>query len=192
MTDRKLTTVNIDNEEHKQLKKLAQHHGLTQSGFLNASVSYFRKTGINPAEEIYSPREEIAKLTKRVDEVIRFLQTHEKQKLSPLMERLILLEKQLKENYSKIITTDDLNKILIEVSSMKLQVQKFQQNFEQSIRNGFATIEENNQTIYSFQQRTIAFLALLFEALKNRNITGGFRDTDIKNFEDALSKIRQS
>jgi predicted GNAT family N-acyltransferase len=192
MKEKTLTTVNIETEAQKHLKKLAQHHGLTQLGFLNASVLYFRKTGINPAEEIYSPREEIAKLTKRVDEVIRFLQTHEKQKLSPLMERLILLEKQLKENYSKTITTDDLNSILTEISTIKLQVQKSQQNLEPVIRNGFSTLETHNQAIYSFQQRIIALIALTFEALKNRNITGGFRDTDIKNFEDALSKIRQS
>ncbi|MDY0393018.1 MAG: BfmA/BtgA family mobilization protein [Candidatus Bipolaricaulis sp.] len=189
MTDRNLTTVNIGSDAQKHLKKMASHHGLSQINFLNASVSYFRKTGINPAEEIYSPREEIAKLTKRVDEVIRFLQTHEKQKLSPLMERLILLEKQLKENYSKIITVDDLNRVQKEIATLVQNLQLNNQNQGQLIREGFKNVHENSETIYTHQKRIIALLALMFEAFKNRNMTGGFRETDIKNFEHALSQI---
>ena len=190
MTDRNLTTVNIGSDVQKHLKKLAKHHGLSQVGFLNASVSYFRKTGINPAEEIYSPREEIARLTKRVDEVIRFMQTHEKQKLSPLMERLILLEKQLKENYSKTITIEDLNKMQKELASIVSNILLNIQNQGQLIRKGFETSQENSVTIYNHQKRIVELFALMFEALKNRNMTGGIRDNDIKNFENALSKIR--
>lgn len=74
MDNNTLTTTNIGKEELKNLRKIASHHGLKQVEFVSASISYFRKTGINPAEEIYSLREEIERLTKRVDEVIKLMQ----------------------------------------------------------------------------------------------------------------------
>ena len=57
-----LTTTNIGTDELKRVKKLSSTFGLKQVDFINYSVRYFSRTGINPAEEIYSPREEIARL----------------------------------------------------------------------------------------------------------------------------------
>ena len=68
-----LTTTNIGKSELKSLRSLAQKHNLKQVDFINHAIAYFKKTGINPADEIYSPREEISKLSHRVDQVIRFI-----------------------------------------------------------------------------------------------------------------------
>ncbi|MFP4557644.1 MAG: BfmA/BtgA family mobilization protein [Bacteroidales bacterium] len=74
---------------------------MKQVEFINSAIDYFKKTGINPAAEIYTPREEIEMLRKRLEEVIKYLQVHERQKLGPLMERLILLEKNLASTHLK-------------------------------------------------------------------------------------------
>lgn len=122
----KLTTTNISVDHLKYLKKLAEKNGLKQVEFINAMVDFFRKTGVNPVEEISSPREEIQKLTKRVDEVIRFMQYHEKNKLSPLFERMLLLDKQLKDTYSKVVTADDLKPLIDQITALNDKFKKVQ------------------------------------------------------------------
>jgi len=190
MDNSTLTTTNIGKEELKHLRKIASHHGLKQVEFINATISYFRKTGINPAEEIYSPREEIERLTKRVDEVIKFMQVHEKQKLSPLLERLLLLERRLSEIYSKVVTVEDLKplgSLTIQLGKqLDIQIGKL----SSSISKVPETIRPDIENTYRTQRNTIVLISLLFECLKNRNTLGGLREIDIKNFENAISKIR--
>jgi len=189
MDSNTLTTTNIGKEELKHLRKIANHHGLKQVEFINASISYFRKTGINPAEEIYSPREEIERLTKRVDEVIKFMQVHEKQKLSPLVERLILLERRLSETYSKIVTVDDLKSL----GNLTLQLGKQFEIQSNKLSLGITRIPDaikpDIENQLRSQKNTIVLIGLLYELFKSRGM-GGFREEDKKRFEDALSKIR--
>ncbi len=189
MDNNTLTTTNIGKEELKHLRKIASHHGLKQVEFINASISYFRKTGINPVEEIYSPREEIERLTKRVDEVIRFLQVHEKQKLTPLLERLILLERRLSETYSKIITAEDLKPI----GNLTIQLGKQLDIQLNKLSSGITripdTIKPDIENTNRIQRNTIVLIGFLYDFLKNKGMTG-YREIDIKNFENALSKIR--
>lgn len=190
MDNNTLTTTNIGKEELKHLRKIASHHGLKQVEFINATISYFRKTGINPAEEIYSPREEIERLTKRVDEVIKFMQVHEKQKLTPLLERLILLERRLSETYSKIVTIEDLKS----VGNLTIQLSKQLEIQVSKLSSGITrvpdTIKPDIENTNRIQRNTIVLIGLLFECLSHRNALGGLREVDVKNFENALSKIR--
>lgn len=190
MDNNTLTTTNIGKEELKHLRKIASHHGLKQVEFINSAIAYFRHTGINPTEKTYSPREEIERLTKRVDEVIKFLQVHEKQKLSPLLERLILLERRLSETYSKIVTVEDLKS----VGNLTIQLSKQLEIQVGKLSSGITrvpdTIKPDIENINRTQRNTIVLISLLFESLKNRNTLGGLREIDIKNFENALSKIR--
>ena len=197
MENNRLTTTNISVEQLKHLKKISDRLGLKQVEFINASVSYFQKTGINPAEDIFTPREEIEKLAKRLDEVIRFMQVHERNKLSPLLERLILLEKQLNESYSTIISIKDLEPIKNLLEEYKVKITKIELVNEQAIPNllkkiliGLETVlarilEEQNKK----QKKTERLIGALFNALKNKPLAGGFKDNDIKNFEDAIRQV---
>lgn len=186
MSEKNLTTTNIGVEEQKHLKKLAAHHKLKQVEFINASISYFKKTGINPAEEIFSPREEIEKLTKRVNEVIRFLQVHEKQKLAPLLERLLLLERKLSDAYTNVISKNDLEPL----KSMLNQVGHLISKNNTLLSDQSDYLRQDHKDIYQMQKNTIALIGLLYELFKNRSTTRGFREDDKTRFENALSKIR--
>lgn len=189
MKSNSLTTTNIGTDELKHLKKLASRHKLKQSEFINASINYFQKTGINPAEEIFSPREEIERLTKRVDEVIKFLQVHEKQKLTPLLERLILMERKLGDTYSKVITADDLKPIGNLTIQLGKQLEIQLNKLGVGINRVPETVKPDVDAIYRMQKNTILLIALFFESMKNKGMAG-FNKEDIKRFEDALSKIR--
>lgn len=184
-----LTTTNIGTEELKHLKKLATHHGLKQSEFINLAIAYFRHTGINPIDKTYSPREELERINKRVEEVIKFMQVHEKQKLTPLLERLMLLERRLSETYSKIVTVEDLKSL----GNLTIQLSKQLDNQVNTLSTSIAKIPDKIKPDFEntnrIQRNTIVLIGLLYECMKNRNMTG-YRETDTKRFEDALSKIR--
>ena len=123
MDKKTITTTNIGIEELKHLRRLSKQHGLKQVEFINLSIQYFRKLGISPSEKIFTPREEFAILKKRVDEVVSFLVVHEK-KLSPLMERLILLEKKLSENNPSNYLTDALDGLPELMTSYKDSIER--------------------------------------------------------------------
>ncbi|HAF30436.1 MAG TPA: hypothetical protein DCG75_15445 [Bacteroidales bacterium] len=104
-----LTTVNIDKASQKELKKLSQSWEMSQVEFLNNAIWYFKKTGINPISPIFSPKEEMAKMNKRLDQVIKFIRHQQTEKLNPLLDEIIIVERRLKENIATGINQDDLN-----------------------------------------------------------------------------------
>lgn len=192
MTQNKLTTTNIGEAELKDLRKLARNHKLKQVEFINSAINYFKKTGINPAQEIFSPREEISKLTKRVDQVIRFLQVHEKEKLNPLVERLILLERHLSENYAQS-DWDEFKKLISNTHSENKSLLKSEIT---QIRNEFSdkliSINKNSSNSLMLDKITIILIDLFFDALNNKGLSKSFKENDKYNFKNAIPKIRQS
>lgn len=199
MNNNTLTTTNIGKEELKHLKKLSTQHKLKQVEFINFSISYFRRTGINPSLPIYSPREEIEMLRKRLEEVIKFLQVHEKQKLSPLMERLILLEKKLSEHSSKdSISTGDLDELMVMISNNKISIEGQLNKIINGINKFSENVNARMDAQYELQKKTALLIGHLYECLKHRGVggiagiggIGGMREEDKKTFENALSKIR--
>lgn len=190
MSNTNLTTTNIAKDKLRSLRKLASQHSLKQVEFINAAIDYFRKTGINPAEEIYSPREEIARLTKRVDEVIRFLQVHERNKLSPLMERLILLERKLSEGYGKVAEKEDLKKLIAGLQVLERQLTSSISEVGQSLVAQNERAQTGMNTLKSLVVRLAKLVGLLFEAMRNRSKLGSMREEDIQNFEHALREVR--
>lgn len=189
MSTTNLTTTNIGVDELKHLKKLALKHKLRQVEFINASISYFRKTGINPSEEIYSPREEIERLTKRVDEVIRFMQVHERQKLSPLTERLILLDKRINESISNL-NGENPTQPVIDLSLAKKDLGEIKEDLFIKIERNRDYIKEDLTQLYLLQKKTLKIIELLFLCFKHSRTGYGFQDNELKNLENALSEIR--
>lgn len=189
MSSKSLTTTNIGVEELKHLKKLAIHHGLKQSEFINSAIAYFRHTGVNPREKAYSPREEIERLTKRVDEVIRFMQVHERQKLSPLMERLILLDKRISESISNL-NSENPNQPVVDLSIAKKDLGEIKEELFIKIERNRDYMREDLTQLYLLQKKTLKIIDLLFLCFKNSKTGYGFQDNELKNLENALSEIR--
>ena len=195
-----LTTVNIKKEYQKELRKMSQSWGMSQVEFLNNAIWYFKKTGINPQSPLFSPKEEIAKLDKRLDQVIKFLRHQEKDKLSPLLDEIIISERRLKESLALGVDKDDfdsLQKKIVEIEAVtKNQDGKNKkymfyslQEVEKLFESQLSEIIKNRKEIDETKSHLSSIIAFLFEALRNRSITGKFLQEDIEGFKNAILEI---
>lgn len=195
-----LTTVNIKREYQKELRKMSQSWGMSQVEFLNNAIWYFKKTGINPKSTIFSPKEEIAKLDKRLDQVIKFLRHQERDKLSPLLDEIIIAERRLKESLALGVDKEDfvsLQNTILEIEEVvKSQDEKNQkymaytiQEILKMLRSQLTEISQNRKEIAETKRHLNRVLALMFEAFNNGGNTGKFPIKDIDRFQDAVLKV---
>lgn len=165
-----LTTVNIDKASQKELKKLSQSWGMSQVEFLNHAIWYFKKTGIKPNSPIFSPMEEIAKMNKRLDQVIKFIRHQQTEKLNPLLDEVIIVERRLKENLAVGLNREDLESLRNELAEVK--------------KTGSFHVVQLDQTKKNLQKVIISF----FEAFKNSEEIN-FQLKDQERLIDAILKI---
>lgn len=195
-----LTTVNINKESQKELKKLSKIWGGSQVESLNSMIWYFKKTGIDPKSPIYSPMEEIARLEKRLDQVIKFLRYMENEKLSPLLDELIISERRLKDFLASNTGTFDYKSFQPKLSEIENLIKNIESNSRKNqqyiiqeiskINQAFIKdITKNRVMIEESKVQISQLLKIFFEAMNNRSITGKLSEEDIKKFEYALYKV---
>ena len=86
----------VEEETHKELVRFAKKHGYTQGEAVSKMLRFFKKTGSDPDQEENSASE-IAKLTSRVEQVIKFQRVFEKDKLAPVITDIMELTEELKK-----------------------------------------------------------------------------------------------
>lgn len=190
-----LTTTNIGKSELKSLRLLAQKHNLKQVDFINHAIAYFKKTGINPADEIYSPREEINKLTHRVDQVIGFIKTQEEKKLNPLLDELILISRKLNAQMENQITVEHYNQILkvqkFIVEYLKTNQEVAVEAFEKT-QKSMAVLPPQIEEIKQILAITKELHDVLYQSLMNRSNIKGFRYEDIQKFQQTIERYNNT
>lgn len=114
----KNSTVAISPDAAKKLDVFCRDKNITKKDFISLSLSYFERFGINPAKH-ESPSAEIEKLRKRLDQVIAFIRTQEKDKINPMFEAITTSEARIKNDLDTIVKiehfdnlVDALNKII--------------------------------------------------------------------------------
>lgn len=190
-----LTTTNIGRSELKSLRSLAKTHNLKQVEFINHAIAYFKKTGINPSDQIFSPREEINKLSTRMDQVIGFIKTQEEKKLNPLLDELILISRKLNDQMEKQITIEHLEKLYTLMIRIVEEVkigQEFNSKELQKIINGMSKLPLYFIDIEKRQELTNKFQENLFTAHKNKTRLGGFQESDIEAFNQLSKQLNNS
>jgi NifB/MoaA-like Fe-S oxidoreductase len=203
-----LTTTNIGKAELKSLRALARKHNLKQVDFINHSISYFKKTGINPADEIFSPREEINKLTTRVDQIVRFIRTQEEKKLTPLLDELTIVSRKLNSQMKEQVTMPYFTK-LIDIMSVLLETTEItRKSNEKHFSRLNDKVTELPLQIKSIDNKVDALpnkinvgnhmLILLkqliehfYSSLENRNTLGQFKQEEINQFNAIVRKFNQ-
>ena len=168
-----LTTTNIGKSELKSLRSLAKTHNLKQVEFINHAIAYFKKTGINPSDQIFSPREEINKLSTRMDQVIGFIKTQEEKKLNPLLDELILISRRLNDQIEDQITIEHLGKLytlMMKIMEEEKNGQEFNSKEFEKIINGINKLPRYLLEIEKRQELTNKFQENLFTAQKNKKI----------------------
>lgn len=192
---KELTTTNISKSHQQVLKQLSKKLELSQVDFLNGAIEYFKKTGINPLDEVTSPKEEMAALNKRLDQVIRFMRVHERDKLSPLLDSLIIIDRRLKDKLEFILTKEDLSDVNEKIENVSTELNKDISGINEKlgdVRTSISTANKNFVTAYnnhnSTTQKLIQLVELLFYLLINKRM-GGYNKEDIQNFKNAIPKV---
>jgi hypothetical protein len=190
-----LTTTNIGKSELKQLRILATRHNLKQVDFINHAIAYFKKTGINPAEEIFTPREEINKLSNRVDQVIRFIRTQEEKKLNPLLDELILVNRKINDQLDGQINIDHFHQILrilkhiVEYSKMNHEVTLDGLEKTQKSISGLPPRLDEIKEILTISKE---LHGVLYQAVMNRSKLKGFKYEDVQKFQQAIERYNNT
>ncbi len=187
-----ITTTNIGTKERASLKQLASHHGLKQVEFINSAVDYFKKTGINPAQDIFSPREELTKLTKRVDQVIGFIKKNEQDHIHPLLDELIIISKKLDGQVSNQVSVKDLDLIIDYLNKIFGFIQKTTRawlDFNEKQKE--ANIELANMMNKLGKEHSLMreMIAHLYRSLDNKSaVSSGFKKEDIQKFNEIVKQ----
>lgn len=190
-----LTTTNIGKSELKSLRSLAKTHNLKQVEFINHAIAYFKKTGINPSDQIFSPREEINKLSTRMDQVIGFIKTQEEKKLNPLLDELILISRRLNDQIEDQITIEHLGKLytlMMKIMEEEKNGQEFNSKEFEKIINGINKLPRYLLEIEKRQELTNKFQENLFTAQKNKTRLGSFQQSDIEAFNQLSKQLNNS
>jgi hypothetical protein len=148
------TTVTIDRETARKLERLAKQTGQTKKDFLSLSLDYFEKYGINPATH-ETPIQEMERLRKRLDQVIAFIRTQEKDKINPMFEAITATEVRIKNDLDTIAKKQSVQELKSLLNSVL-----------NSLRTR-ETEEQKNSTLRTGQyQKTAKVLERLAECLE--------------------------
>jgi hypothetical protein len=118
----KETTVTIRQETAKKIERLSKLGKTTKKDFLASAVAYFEKFGINPMEHD-SPKTEIELMRKRLDQVIAFNKTQEKEVIRPMFEAVTTSVENLKVDFSQ--HTQKMADFIIKMQVENENAQKF-------------------------------------------------------------------
>lgn len=123
---------NLNEKDHDQLKKFCQKNELSIVEFIRYSVKYFEKSGSNPKLD-ESPRDEINKLIKRLDQVIGFIKTQEKEYIRPAFEQVSIIEQRLKQDLENLTSRRDVLALSEMIKNLVDQVNKILADYKNLI-----------------------------------------------------------
>ena len=140
-----MATINVDEATKEDLKTYCKKQGITQGDFVKYTLKYFRKSGINPSDPPESVKEEIAKIEKRVSQLIGFQRTFERDNLLPLLEALTKTEGKIDHHFSTL--PEMLSNTQKEVITISNLIAKLEQSFNSTLRNLFDQFGHKQETI---------------------------------------------
>lgn len=102
------TTIAISQQDLKRLEGFVKRKGISKKNFITISLDFFERTGLDPSKH-ESPKAELEKVLKRIDQVIAFIKTQEKETLRPSFEAIVSSEERIKNDLSKILKIEHFN-----------------------------------------------------------------------------------
>ena len=94
----KYKTIRIYESDFDRLSVLCSKYSLTKTEFIEAVLTYFKKTDLDPREPLNATQE----IVKLKNQLISFIRTQEKDKLNPLIKKQDLLI----QEFSKLLNSD--------------------------------------------------------------------------------------
>jgi phage I-like protein len=144
-----MKTINIKDETHKKLKKIAENQGISMSSFLDNAVKYFEKTKLNPKTDVLSVKEEIIKLERRTNQVVAFIKNFENTNLIPACEAIEKTSVQVNEVSEELPTIADLQVIGDFIKQMKTDLNKLLDKILSENRSGYHNVKDKIEALES-------------------------------------------
>ncbi|WP_459186730.1 BfmA/BtgA family mobilization protein [Parabacteroides sp. APC149_11_2_Y6] len=79
------TTISVDKETATLVEKICKRYSLKKSEVVKLAFGYIDKAHINPSKAPESVKSELAKISKRQDDIIRFIRHYEEEQLNPMI-----------------------------------------------------------------------------------------------------------
>lgn len=92
-----MATINVDEPTKSDLISYCRRNGITQGDFVRFALGYLKRSGIDPSSPPESVKGELAKIDKRISQLIAFQKTFEQKQLLPLIESLYKIEAEIRE-----------------------------------------------------------------------------------------------
>ena len=152
-----MKSIAIKERDHKEVKAFCKTIGLNIGEFVPCAATYFKRTGIDPSkDDSESPHKVVKELERRIGQVIAYIKTHEKDKLNPLLESLIILTRQMEDAIKKAPKAERFEHIVLKINEMmeadqnnhteqlKEQHKYYTQILETQQKNHQQTLAKNN------------------------------------------------
>lgn len=147
--EKNTTTVALNIVDNQRLTEFCKVHSIPKKDYIGITLNYFEINGINPKVN-HSPKTELEKITKRINQLFAFIKTQEKDYTRPALEAVLATENRLQLNINQLTTKDDiinlstissLNKLLelikksnqAESEKMLSELKKFQSRVESEL-----------------------------------------------------------
>ena len=158
-----MPNIALNEKAHEEVKKLANIFNLHIGEFVEHSIMYFKKTGINPSNaDNESPIKAIKELDKHIGQIVGFIRTLEKEKLNPLLEHLLIISKQLDDTIKKLPTTEHFKKV---IDGVNILIENYTENHKKQVGVLQKTQQEINQSSLTELKTVSANLSNLIKTL---------------------------
>ena len=139
------STLAISQDVSKRLDVFCIDKGITKKDFIEYSLDYFEKNGIDPLVH-ESPAQEMKKLIKRVDSIIGFIREQEKSILRPACEAIFSSEERIKLYLDSMATKKDIKSNQIDIKSLANLVLESKQSQELALKAIAKLIDAKEKT----------------------------------------------
>lgn len=128
------TTIAISQQDLKRLESFVRKKGLSKKEFITVSLDFFERTGLDPVKH-ESPKAELEKVIKRIDQIIAFIKTQEKETIRPSFEAIVSSEERIKNDLSKILKIEHFNEFIRGFNSFAMETKNSLKLLNQSNHN---------------------------------------------------------
>lgn len=153
--EKETTTVALSITDNQRLTEFCKAYAIPKKDFIGIILNYLEINGINPKTH-HTPKTELEKITKRINQLFAFIKTQEKDYTRPALEAVLATENRMQNSISTLATKNDLNELRIK--DMLNQLLQLLQNSNQEQTNKILS------ELKIFQENTVNHL----EDIKNK------------------------
>lgn len=177
-----LTSIGIDKATNRLIDKLCKRYSLKKGEIVRLAFAYIDKASINPLEPPESAKTELAKISKRQDDLIRFIRHFEEEQLNPMIRAtnsIAVRFETIVKDFSDMLTNEVETSRDLQSNVLKKLSEVFNQHAEVVNNQG-----KQISSLSQMQQRStkkLLKLIQLYSELSACGVMDGKRKETLKN-----------